>query len=248
MGIVEVAALAASAAQAHTMAEEASEREEEYRRLSSQLLNLQDEERRRLARDLHDAVTQTLFSASLIAEVLPDVWDANEEEGRRRLEELRLLTRGALAEMRTLLVELRPNALVQIPLPDLSRQLCEALAGRTRLPIEISIEGGRKLPPDVQVALYRILQEALNNVVKHSKATQAFVALRLRDTVRLSIVDDGCGFELAQVPPEHLGLTIMRERADAIGAQLRITSQPGEGTQVSVTWLESSTEENADDD
>ena len=74
-------------------------------------------ERTRLARDLHDAVTQTLFSASLIAEVLPDLWDMNQAEGRKRVEELRQLTRGALAEMRTLLVELRPNALVDVPLP-----------------------------------------------------------------------------------------------------------------------------------
>jgi signal transduction histidine kinase len=193
-------------------------------------------ERTRLARELHDAVTQTLFSASLIAEVLPDVWSMSEDEGRRRLEELRQLTRGALAEMRTLLVELRPNALVQIPLADLLRQLCESLVGRSRLPIEVSVEGQRKLPPDVQVALYRITQEALNNVVKHSHATQVLVTLRLHETVRLSIADDGSGFDPARVPPDHLGLKIMRERADSIGARISIESQPGEGTQVSVSW------------
>ncbi len=199
-------------------------------------------ERTRLARELHDAVTQTLFSASLIAEVLPDVWSRNEAEGKRRLDELRQLTRGALAEMRTLLVELRPNALVQIPLPDLLRQLCESLVGRARLPIEFSAEGKRKLPPDVQVALYRITQEALNNVVKHSKATQGVVTLRLQDTVRLSIADDGCGFEPADVPPDHLGLKIMRERAEAIGARIAIDGEPGEGTLVSVSWTDTGDE------
>lgn len=205
-------------------------------------------ERTRLARELHDAVTQTLFSASLIAEVLPDVWEASEEAGRQRLEELRLLTRGALAEMRTLLVELRPSTLLQIPLPDLTRQLCESLTGRARLPIDVSIEGQRQLPPDVRVAMYRIMQEALNNVVKHSKATQAFVALRLRDPVRLTIVDDGCGFDPALVPPDHLGLKIMRERAETIGAKIDISSKLGEGTQVNVTWVESATEENVHDE
>lgn len=193
-------------------------------------------ERTRLARELHDAVTQTLFSASLIAEVLPDLWQMNETEGRRRLEELRQLTRGALAEMRTLLVELRPNALVQIPLADLVQQLCESMIGRARLPIEVSAEGERKLAPDVQVALYRITQEALNNVVKHSRATQAVVTLRLQDTVRLSIADNGSGFDPALVSADHLGLKIMRERADAIGARLNISSEPGEGTQVTVSW------------
>jgi nitrate/nitrite-specific signal transduction histidine kinase len=196
-------------------------------------------ERTRLARELHDAVTQTLFSASLIAEVLPDLWEMNENEGRRRLEDLRQLTRGALAEMRTLLVELRPNALIQVPLPDLVRQLCESLVGRVRLPIDVSVAGQRKLPPDVQVGLYRITQEALNNVVKHSKATQAVVTLRLHETVRLSVADDGCGFEPSEVPPDHLGLKIMRERAEAIGARIAIQTEPGEGTQVTVTWKES---------
>ena len=195
-------------------------------------------ERTRLARELHDAVTQTLFSVSLIAEVLPDVWQMNEDEGRRRLEELRQLTRVALAEMRTLLVELRPNALIQVPLQELLKQLCESLIGRALLPIQVNIKGERPLPPDVQVGLYRITQEALNNMVKHSKATQAIVTLRLQETVQLSIADDGCGFHPADVAPEHLGLKIMRERAEAIGAILVVHSRPGEGTQVQVTWKE----------
>lgn len=195
-------------------------------------------ERTRLARDLHDAVTQTLFSASLIAEVLPDIWDLNQAEGLKRLDELRQLTRGALAEMRTLLVELRPNALTEIPLPDLLRQLCESLIGRARLPIQLNVEGKRRLSPDVQISLYRITQEALNNVVKHAKATQVVVVLRLNGDVRLSVADNGCGFDPAAVPPDHLGLKIMRERADAIGADLSVYSEPGEGTQVSVLWKE----------
>lgn len=193
-------------------------------------------ERIRLARDLHDAVTQTLFSTTLIAEVLPDLWEMNPAEGRRRLEELRQLTRGALAEMRTLLVELRPNALTEIPLPTLLRQLTEAMAGRSRIAIQLSAEGECKLPPDVQVALYRIAQEALNNVVKHARASQAIVTLRLCNPVRLTIADDGAGFDPAAVTADHLGLRIMRERAEAIGAKLSVYSEPGEGTQVSVVW------------
>ena len=193
-------------------------------------------ERTRLARDLHDAVTQTLFSATLIADVLPDIWRMNIEEGLRRLEELRQLTRGALAEMRTLLVELRPNALVEVPLQTLLRQLSEAFIGRARLDIQFSSEGERVLPPDVQVALYRTAQEALNNVVKHGKASQAAVLLRLDEQVRLSITDNGTGFNPASVTPDHLGLRIMRERAEAIRAKFSLYSEPGEGTQITVTW------------
>jgi PAS domain S-box-containing protein len=195
-------------------------------------------ERTRLARDLHDAVTQTLFSASLIAEVLPDLWEMKPDEGRKRLEELRQLTRGALAEMRTLLVELRPNALIDVPLPVLLKQLCESFIGRARLPVQLNVEGTRTLPPDVQMTFYRITQEALNNIVKHAKATQVIVTLRLGDVVRLSIVDNGVGFDPAAVPANHLGTKIMRERAEAIGATHSLYSEPGEGTQISVTWEE----------
>ncbi len=193
-------------------------------------------ERTRLARDLHDAVTQTLFSTTLIAEVLPDIWESNPEEGKRRLEELRQLTRGALAEMRTLLVELRPNALVEVPLPTLLRQLTEALNGRSRINIQFNVTGDCNLPGDVQVGLYRIAQEALNNVVKHARASHAVVTLWMCDSVRLTIADDGTGFDPGTVTADHLGLKIMRERAEAIDAKLSLYSEPGEGTQISVVW------------
>jgi len=195
-------------------------------------------ERTRLARDLHDAVTQTLFSTTLIADVLPELWEMNHAEGQRRLEELRHLTRGALAEMRTLLVELRPNALVEVPLPTLLRQLVEALAGRSRMNIQLSAEGERKLPADVQVGMYRIAQEALNNVVKHAKASEAVMTLRMGATVRLTVSDNGKGFDPSLVTADHLGLKIMRERVEAIGAKLSVYSEPGEGTQISVFWEE----------
>jgi signal transduction histidine kinase len=196
-------------------------------------------DRTRLARDLHDAVTQTLFSASMIAEVLPDIWGTSQAEGRRRLDELRQLTRGALAEMRTLLVELRPSGLTEIPLPDLLRQLCESLIGRARLPIQLHVEGAGKLPPDLQICFYRITQEALNNIVKHARATQALVTLRLNETITLSIVDNGSGFDPASVSPDHLGLKIMRERVESIGADFSIYSEPGEGTQIFISWTPS---------
>jgi PAS domain S-box-containing protein len=194
-------------------------------------------ERSRLARDLHDAVTQTLFSTSLIADVLPRLWERDRNEARRYLDELRQLTRGALAEMRALLLELRPATLAEVGLGELLRQLTEAITGRARVPITLTVEGQCRLPPDVQIAFYRIAQEALNNMARHANANQALVYLHGRaDEIELRISDDGQGFDPSSVALEHLGLGIMHERAEAIGAALRIESQPGCGTQITVTW------------
>jgi signal transduction histidine kinase len=196
-------------------------------------------ERTRLARDLHDAVTQTLFAASLIAEVLPELWAMDQQEAMKSTEELRQLTRGALAEMRTLLLELRPAALTQSRLSDLIRQLCEALIGRARLPITLVIEGDRSLPPEVQVAFYRIAQESLNNVFKYAHATEVKVGLFQTPLgVHLEICDNGIGFDLSNQKTTSLGLRIMQERAEAIGAELSISSQPGTGVCVEAGWSE----------
>ncbi|HEU5318630.1 MAG TPA: GAF domain-containing sensor histidine kinase [Chloroflexota bacterium] len=195
------------------------------------------QERSRLARELHDAVTQTLFSASLIADVLPRLWERNPDYARRRLDELRQLVRGALAEMRTLLLELRPAALTQAPLGDLLGHLADAFTGRTLIPVSVEQRAAVVLPPEVQVALYRIAQEALHNVAKHAAATRvALTAWAEPDRAELRIADDGAGFDPTFVSAEHLGLRIMRERADAIGAAVRLTSGPGQGTTVHVTW------------
>lgn len=194
-------------------------------------------ERGRLARELHDAVTQTLFSASLIAEVLPQIWETDPEEGRRRLEQLRQSTRGALAEMRTLLLELRPDSLLQADTGELFKYLANAFTGRTRVPAQLTFECAYALPGEVKVALYRIAQEALNNIAKHAEAEQVTICFRCQpEDVTLEIRDDGIGFEPGERSAEHLGLRIMKERAAAIGADVSIQSSPGQGTTVWVSW------------
>ncbi len=200
-------------------------------------------ERNRLARDLHDAVSQTLFSASLVAEVLPRIYERDPQQGREKLEELRQLTRGALAEMRTLLLELRPAALAEADLPDLLQQLGEAVAGRSRIPIGVHVDTAIDVPAEIGVALYRIAQEALNNVAKHSGATHASVLLHdcgvdgpERGALELVVADDGCGFDPEATRPGSLGLGIMAERAESIGARLELRSRPGDGTRVRAVW------------
>ncbi len=195
------------------------------------------QERQRLARELHDSVTQQLFSASLIAEVLPQLYQQDQTEGREYLDDVRRLTRGALAEMRALLMELRPAALHEAALLDLVRQLTDAFTGRTRVPVEIELTGEPMPPVDVKIAVYRITQEALNNVAKHAKAQHVRVSLRADDrSLGLQITDDGRGFERAHARPDRLGLTIMHERAQSIGAAITIESEVSRGTTIHVTW------------
>jgi PAS domain S-box-containing protein len=192
-------------------------------------------ERNRIARELHDAVTQSIFAASLIAETLPRLRETRPDAWREGLEELRQLTRGALAEMRTLLLELRPSALLEKSLEELLRQLTGAITSRTRIPIALTLAGESYLAPASHVALYRIAQEALNNTAKHAEATKITVTLRrLPQRVTLRISDNGRGFDLALLE-SHQGLGTIRERAEEIGAALRITSQPGKGTRIEVT-------------
>lgn len=196
-------------------------------------------ERTRLARDLHDAVTQTLFSASLIADVLPDLWEIDPAEARRTTEELRQLARGSLAEMRTLLLELRPDAITQANLGDLLKQLSQALIGRAQLPVHLDVHGERSLPPDVQVAFYRIAQESLNNIVKYARAGRVDILLALNpEGALMQICDDGIGFDKSTIRPSSLGMRIMRERAQGIGANFEISSRIGEGSTVSVSWVD----------
>jgi two-component system nitrate/nitrite sensor histidine kinase NarX len=217
------------------------------------------QERQRLAQNLHDAVNQSLFSAGIIAEVLPRLWDRDQAEARRSLEDLRRLTRGALAEMRELLAELRPSVLTDSSLGDLLRQLANAFTGRTNIPVSVKIAGEHVLPAEIQVALYRICQEALNNIAKHAGASRVEIDLQYEagvemDTsltvvrpgtpqqiavrsVEMRIRDDGAGFDTAELTiPGHYGLGMMHERAKSVRAQLEITSLPGHGTEVRLRW------------
>jgi two-component system nitrate/nitrite sensor histidine kinase NarX len=202
------------------------------------------EERQRLARNLHDAINQSLFSAGLIAEVLPRVWDQDQDLARSSLEDLRRLTRSAQAEMRALLAELRPSTLIDSDLDELLQLLGNALSGRIDIPVTVTVSGKVILPAEVQVAFYRVCQEALSNVAKHAKANRAEINLKQEgDVVELCIRDDGQGFDSKQTTSGHYGLGMMRERAEAVGALLSVTSQPGHGTELTIRWTNPSSVE-----
>jgi PAS domain S-box-containing protein len=223
------------------------------------------QERQRLAQDLHDAVNQSLFSAALIAEVLPRLWNRDPVEAQQSLEDLRRLTRGALAEMRALLAELRPSVLTDSSLGDLLRQLANAFTGRTNILASVTISGEYGLPAAIQVAYYRICQEALNNIAKHAGAGRVWIDLRhasraaqvsaplaragkvdatVDTPVEMRIRDDGHGFDPGRhAASGHYGVDMMRERAEAVGAKLTVTSSPGHGTEITLRWPDISHEE-----
>jgi signal transduction histidine kinase len=141
--------------------------------------------------------------------------------------------------MRSLLMELRPAALVAGELHQLVGNLLQAAMARSRIDFSYAVHGeaAAPLPPDVKVAIYRIVQELLNNVVKHSGASSCSLDLRYRpDGVAIEISDNGRGFDPATVSPEHMGLAIMGERARAIGGDLSVESEPDRGVCARLVW------------
>jgi two-component system nitrate/nitrite sensor histidine kinase NarX len=198
-------------------------------------------ERQRLARTLHDAVNQSLFSANLIAEVLPRAWERDPVEGRKLLEDLHRLTNGAMAEMRIMMAELRPLGMVDLNLEDQVKLLGDAFTGRTNIPVDIRLNfsGNSSLPEEVQTEFFRACQEGLNNIAKHSGASKAEISLqRLNGTVNLCIQDNGCGFDTRHTPHGHYGLSMMEERMRGIGADLSVESSPDHGTRLMIQWTQ----------
>lgn len=198
-------------------------------------------ERQRLARDLHDSVSQGLFSITIIAESLPRLWEREPKKVIERIKEVIGLTRGVMAEMRTLLLELRPEAIVRSKLGDLLKRLLDATQSRKSLNIQFTLnEQDEPLPSEVHVAFYRIAQEGINNVLKHSDATHLVVEFtHTSDQLALRITDNGKGFDLEQ-KAAGLGLGMMQERAETIGATLHIESEAGKGTVMSLVWTNES--------
>jgi PAS domain S-box-containing protein len=191
------------------------------------------EERANLARELHDSVTQALFSMGLTARALELLLDRDPAGARQKLAELQELQKDALAEMRTLIFELRPQGLETDGLAQALRNHAAAVQGRTGLSVSVEVDSEERLAIDVEEALYRIAQEALHNVVKHANAQSAWITLRRSGrNLKLMIEDDGIGFDPEAVPRGHIGLVGMQQRAERIGAELDIGPRPGGGTRV----------------
>jgi len=192
-------------------------------------------ERQRLARELHDSVTQTIFSMTLTTQSALILFDRGPAQVEPQLERLNLLAQNAMAEMHTLISELRPDQEVDGGLATALRQHINRQHLPEGLSVTVEAYGQHGLPPLEAQGLFRIAQEALNNVVKHSFARHANLHLHLEEPCWIEIDDDGKGFNTQQAfGSGHIGLAGMHERADEIGWNLIIQSNPGEGTHIRV--------------
>ncbi len=197
-------------------------------------------ERERLARELHDTVSQTLFSTGLLADSTSRLITTRPEEAQGQIEQIRRNIRSSLAELRILLMELRPSDIAHGNLGDLLRQMARSIGERDQVSVDVNINGECNPPPDRKVAIYRIAQEALNNALKHATARCIRIRLGQDDgTFLLSVEDDGTGFDPSDLPMGNaIGLEIMKERARLAGVSLDIRSTPDRGTQVTASWRE----------
>lgn len=194
------------------------------------------EERQRLARELHDAVTQSLYSLVLLSEAgRRHARSGNLEHVEHHLERLGETAQQALKEMRLLVYELRPLALHEVGLAGALQQRLEAVEKRAGIQARLFVEGQAELPAPLDEELYRIAQEALNNALKHAAASHVNVRLKLDpEIIQLEILDNGRGFDPEHSDPAGIGLQSMRERASRLGATLDTESAPGSGTTIRV--------------
>ncbi len=195
------------------------------------------DERNRLARELHDSVTQSLYGVNLYAEAAARTLSAGQMDVvATYLDELRETAREALQEMRLLIFELRPPVLEREGLVAALQARLEAVEARGDIEAELLVAGTSQLPPEVEAVLYRVAQEALNNIIKHAQAHHIVIHLcQEPGRVVLEVSDDGIGFDPASVH-QHAGLGLrgMQERVQSIGGDLELQTTPGQGTRVRV--------------
>ncbi|HEU4673429.1 MAG TPA: sensor histidine kinase [Candidatus Limnocylindrales bacterium] len=196
-----------------------------YRETRDRLVRAQEEERARIARDLHDGIGQTLTALALTLDAA-----ANERGGTTAVDRGRELAREALDDTRHVAERIRPPRLAELGLAGVLRSLAPEGSG----PLEVVIlDRGARLGPEEELETYRIVQEAIRNALTHAAARRIVVSLvAAGDALTLSVVDDGVGFDPDAVPPHRLGIVGMAERAAAIGGRLTVVSRRGHGTRV----------------
>jgi signal transduction histidine kinase len=225
--------LATAAAHAQLMAEEAAARQEKYRELSSRLLTLQDEERRRLALDLHDSTAQRLAALTMNLDVVEGTREALDTRARRALAESRSLAEQCSREVRALAYLLHPPLLDERGLPAAVRWFVEGFTKRSGIQVTLNLHDVGRLPGSIEMAVFRVIQESLTNVHRHASTTTASINLTTTaDALALDIEDQGRGLrdqephQNSPLLPETLGVGIqgMRERIRQLGGTFDFAS------------------------
>lgn len=213
----------------------ANEKLRHYTAVREQLATTQ--ERNRLARELHDTLAHTLAAATVHLEAVRVIWDKQPEKAQSMVDQSVVMMRDGLAETRRALQALRAEPLDNLNLVDSFAMLAESITTRQKIPVDVDApERITGLADTVEHGLYRIVQEALFNCVKHAKATRVKIHVQQNDAgVSVQIVDNGVGFNPTEVNgDQHFGIRGMQERAQSIGADFQLTSQPRQGTTVTV--------------
>ena len=219
----------------HAIAGLAASSAEIFRLVSASQHQVALEERQRLARELHDSVSQALYGIALGARSARNRLARDPQRAVEPLDYVLSLAEAALADMRSLILELQPEALEREGLVGALAKRAEAIKGRYDIDMRTDLPDEPPIPVGTKQDIYRIAQEALHNLVKHSHAKHASLRLRVdRDALTMEVADDGEGFDPSQSYPGHFGLPSMRERAESGGGELQIESRPGEGTTVRV--------------
>lgn len=216
-------------------------RERELELLSGARVRAQEEERRRIAREIHDSLGQMLTAIKFNVEILEDAADLQSEEDRRRIADIKSLLDNAMAEAREISYNLMPSVLVDFGLVPALQFLGEQFQKRNELNVQVHTRGVEgRLDSAIEIGLYRIAQEALNNIAKHAEAHEVNVQL-IGDSqaIRLIIDDDGKGFLINRFEPRTdqrrgMGLVSMRERAASFSGLFVLDSRPGRGTEIIV--------------
>ena len=194
------------------------------------------EERQRIARELHDSVSQALFSVELQLSTAELLLEQNPAAARQPLTQARRTVHEAANDLRALIADLRPPALAGKALAEALQDLARSLEEVEGIPVTVQVDAQGRLSEAEEAELYRIAYEALNNAVRHGQARRIRVELELRPPAfRLVVADDGQGFDPQKVPAGHWGLVGMRERAESLGASFRLETAPGQGTRIEVT-------------
>jgi len=212
------------------------------RSFASQIIKAQEEERKRVARDIHDGPAQTMANVIIQAEICEKLFEKDIDKVRLELKELKDIVRGSLKELRKIIFNLRPSALDDLGLEAVVRRSCSEFQEDTGVNTEFKVFGDKmRLDSSIEVTLFRIIQESLSNIKKHSGANNALIKLEIgKGMVNLKVTDDGSGFQFDPEAPDpgmhdHFGLLSIKERTELLKGLFNIESAPGKGTKISIS-------------